>query len=205
MKNTLTALLVAALLPTISPVPASADDLGAIFKKVGELVEAKNYPKALEELGWAKNEIEKLHGQQLRGFFPDELAGFKGGKTEANMALGIVNLERDYTKGDKEVSLSLTGGSGGASQPGLGNLAQLGKMAAMMGGGSEGQETIRIAGKTAMLEKNEESESASLSIFLDSGSIVKLEMNEKAEVETLKSMAQALKLADLERYLSGAK
>lgn len=201
MKKLLSLAILTTLIPATSP--AFGEDLGPIFKKVGELVEAKNYPKALEELGWAKNEIEKLHGQQLKSFFPDELAGFKGGKIESNMALGIVSLERDYTKNDKQVSLSLTGGSGGASQPGLGNLAQLGKMAAMMGGGSDGQETLRIAGKTATLEKSDES--ASLSVFLDSGSILKLEMNENPSVETLKSMAQGLKLDELERYLSGAK
>ena len=45
---------------------ASAEDLNVIFKKVGELVEQKNYPGAISELSWAKEELEKLHQARLK-------------------------------------------------------------------------------------------------------------------------------------------
>lgn len=180
-----------------------AEDLNQIFKKVNELIASKNYPKALEELGWAKKEIEKQHLNQLRSYLPDELAGFSGQKFESNSALGFTAIERTYQKsGDPaQIKVSLSGGSGG-TEAAFGNLAALGKMAAMMGG-EGGQETIRVAGRTATLKADEGSNSAELTVFLDSGSVLKFEMDNGSKVETLKSLAEAVKINDLDTYLKG--
>ena len=175
-----------------------AEDLNAIFKKVNDLVAAKNYSKAIEELGWANKEIEKLNSQQIITFFPDTLVGYTGKKAETNNALGITNIERTYSKdGAKNtVKVALTGGSGGA---GLGGLAAFGRIAAMMGGKGGGNDTFRISGRTATLDK--EDSSAQLTVFLDSGSMMTLEMNNGNDADTLKAMAEALDLNKLDNYL----
>jgi len=77
-----------------------SEDLKAIFTKVDTLVAEGNYTKALEELGWAKKEIEKLNSQKLAALLPETLAGLKGGKTETNSALGITAIEKQYSTGD---------------------------------------------------------------------------------------------------------
>lgn len=180
---------------------AGAEELDAIFGKVNELVGKKNYPKALEELSWAEKEIQKLHNQRLQEFFPNELAGFTGGKTEAGGAMGFSSVERRYTKGSTSVSVALLGG-GGSALGGMGGLAAIGQMAAAFGGTQPGMDTFRIAGNTATLQvKNN---SAELSVFLSGGSILKLEMQNGKDGEALKSMANALKLSDLDTYLKGA-
>lgn len=199
MKRVLLSLVVAG---SFSSVSARAEDLTEIFKKVNEYVGAKNYAKALEELSWARKEIEKMNSGQIQSFFPDSLAGFTGGKIEANSALGFSNLEREYTKGELAVRVSLTGGGEGLAG-GFGNLAAFGKMAAMAEGGGSGRDTLRIGGRTAVLNQDNEGNSADLTVFLDSGSILKFESSSGAKGDTLKSMAEAIKVADLDAYLKG--
>lgn len=178
------------------------EDLNAIFKKVNDYVEAKNYSKALEELGWARKSIEKMHSTRLHDFLPNELNGFSGGKIESSAALGFSNIERTYSKGDAKVKISLVGGSGGGGADGLGGLAALGKMAAMMGG-QPGMDTLRIQGRTATLTEGEGSTGSDLTVFLDSGSMLKLESVRNVSSSDLRQMADALKVNDLDTYLRG--
>lgn len=195
--------IAAAAFVLIFTASAAAEDLGQIFGRVGQFVAAKNYPKALEELNWAKKEIEKMHVTQVRSFFPDSLSGYKGEKFESNSMLGFTNVERSYRNSSgNQVKVSMTGGSSGASAAGFGQLAALGSMAAMMGAQSEGNETFRIGGRTANLAA--ENGNPELTIFLNSGSILKLEMLNGSEKEELRQMAEAIKIDELDNYLRGA-
>lgn len=182
---------------------AVAEDLDAIFKRVNELVEDKNYTKALEELSWARKEIEKMNMTKVEQFFPDELAGFKGDKFESQAALGFSAMERNYRKDgtSTQVKASLVGGMGGTGMEGLGGLAGMGRMAAMMGGGPN---TVRIAGRTATMESDEDAKSADLTLFLDSGSILRFEMSGDSDTAALKKMAEEIKIDELESYLRGS-
>jgi hypothetical protein len=182
---------------------AAAEDINDIFKKVNELVQAKNYSKALEELGWAKKEIEKMNSKQLESYFPDTLNGFKGQPVSASNALGFTNIERLYKKDEStSVKVSLTGSGPGGVPGGLGGLAAFGKMAAMMGNNGDGSDTFRINGRTAQLEEHSDEKRAELTVFLDSGSILKFE-GSNTDGGALKQMAEALKIGDLDTYLKG--
>lgn len=193
-------LLALVLLLPVAPLSAQ-ENLDSIFKRVNELVAQKNYTKALEELGWANKEIEKLNSQHLQSFFPAEVEGYKGGKFESSNALGFTNLERTYTKGSQEIRLSLTGGQGAAGMPGLGGLAALGKMAAMMGN-QPGTDTFRISGRTASLSGGE-GEPNELTIFLDSGSVLRLEADSGVDTASVRKFAEGLQIESLDNYLRG--
>lgn len=183
--------------------PLIADELENDFKKVKELVDQKAYSKALTELSWVKSKIEKLSVQRVQEFFPETLSGYTGGKFESSGALGMTSVERTYTKSDGgSIKVSLAGGSGGQNNP-FAALAGFGKMAAMFPGAqTPGQETVRIAGRTAILESGE-GKDAELTVFLDSGSMLKLESRDKDITGTLKSMAEGIKIAELDEYLRG--
>ena len=182
--------------------PVIAEDIDALFKKVDEYIEKKNFPKALEELSWARKEIEKMHQTRLKDFLPEELAGAKGHKFKTASALGMNSLERKYTMdGTKSVKVMLTGGSGAGANNPMGGLAGLGKMAAMMQGNTGEAETFRISGRTASLATTRNN--PELTVFLDSGSILKLEGQNGADADTLKKMAEAVKIDDLDNYLKG--
>lgn len=137
-----------------------------------------------------------------KSFFPDELAGYKGLKLETNSVFGINNVERAYKgKDGSEIKVSLTGGTGGAGAgAGFGQLAALGGMAAMMQGQNDGSETFRLDGRTANLQL-ERAGGSELTVFLNSGSILKLEMSNKATSDALKGFASAIKVNDLDGYL----
>ena len=179
-----------------------AEDLKPIFEKVQQYYQEKNYAKALEELGWARKEIEKASAQVTQGFFPDEIEGYKGGKIENTNVFGIVNVERSYAKGESEtIKVSLMGSNKGQRQNPLGGLAAMGQMAAMMGGSQPGMDSFRIDGRTAMLET--EDSSATLTVFLDGGSMMKFEMDGASNGEALKKFASAFKISDIEKHLKG--
>jgi len=149
-------------------------------------------------LNWVQKELQKGHSKELERFFPNDIKGFKGDKIKANAALGFLQVERSYNFDEKTINVSLAGGS---SAGGLGNLGQLGKFAAMMGSES-GQEILRIQGKTAQLEGDEDS-SYSLSVFLESGGVLKLEASSDVTAAQLKEFAESLTLEQLDKYLKG--
>jgi len=184
----------------LAPLSALAEDVNAIFEKVNTYIEQKNFTKALEELKWAENEIGKMHTEQLKSFFPDELAGFKGSKIEVSSALGMTNLERQYTKDNNSVTLTMTGGSGAAGGA-MGGLAGLARMGMMMGGQGSGQQSFRIKGQTANL--TEDGGRTELTIFLDSGSMLKLESRTEGFGQELRQIAENIQIEELEKYLKG--
>jgi len=196
MKKNTVVLLIATLF--VIPFSAQAEDVKAIFEKVNTYIEQKNFTKALEELKWAENEIGKMHNQELKNFFPDEVAGYKGGKVEVSAALGMTNLERNYTKANNTVTLTLTGGGAGGAMGGLAGIARMGMM---MGGQGAGQDTFRIKGQTASLtEQNNRTE---LTVLLDSGSMLKLETRAADMGKELRNIAENIKIEELEKYLKG--
>ena len=174
------------------------EELKDILGRVQKFADEKNFPKALDELNWVQKELQKGHSKELERFFPNDIKGFKGDKIKANAALGFLQVERSYNFDEKTINVSLAGGS---SAGGLGNLGQLGKFAAMMGSES-GQEILRIQGKTAQLEGDEDS-SYSLSVFLESGGVLKLEASSDVTAAQLKEFAESLTLEQLDKYLKG--
>lgn len=188
------------LLAVLHAAPACADDLKQILDKAQQYYQERNYAKALEELSWAQKEIEKANSEVTLSFFPNEVAGYKGGKVENTNILGITNIERTYSKGDSEsIKVSLIGGSKGQQNP-LGGLAAMGQMAAMMGG-QTGMNSFRMDGRTATMEKQDDS--ASLTVFLEGGSMMKFESDGSNDEESLKKFAGSFKIADIEKHLKG--
>lgn len=199
MKKTLAAAFTAIVALGHSPV--RAEDLNQIFSKVNQYVQEKNYPKAMEELTWARKELEKLHQTRVAQILPADIAGFNGEEPTFASVMGLSTIERQYRAGEKKIKLSITGGSGG--EGGLGGLAGLAKMGMMMGGAQPGVEQFRIDGRTATLSS--ESGNPELMIFLDSGSMMTISAGEGVDAAALKKFGEALKLSDLDAYLKGSK
>lgn len=181
--------------------PACAEDINEIFKKVNDYVAKENFPKAIEELGWAKKEIEKLNSQKIGKLLPNEVNGFTGDAPKIQSALGFTTIERNYTNGGKTIVLNLAGGAGGAGGA-LGGLAGLAKMGMMMEGADGTSDTFRIDGRTANLST--QGGSPELTLFLDSGQILKLEARGGVDAAQLKTFAEQLKVTALDEYLKGS-
>jgi hypothetical protein len=178
------------------PGAAYADDLKTILGKVETLAAEENYAKALEELSWAKKELDQKFNQKLSSFLPDTLGEFSGQKVEINSAMGFTNIGRSYTKGQDSARIEIQGGSASGSGAGLGGLAALGQMAAMFGQ-QPGQQSMRIKGRTANLQE----ENGEMSLFLDGGSMITIR-KDRGTVD-LKSMAEQLDLDAIEAFMKG--
>lgn len=195
MKRSLS---LAAVLALSFALPAAAEDINEVFKKVNEYAAKKNYPKALEELQWAQKELEKLNQQRLAELLPKDVDGFVGEEPQVQSAMGFTTIERQYNKGEKGIQVSIAGGGGGA-----GGLAGIAKMGMMMGGAQPGTDQFRIDGRTATLDT---SGSPELTVLLESGSVLQIRSSdESVDGATLKKFAQGLKIADLDSYLGGGK
>lgn len=191
-------LLISSLL-LISVSTLKAEDLNEIFKRTNDFVAAGNYAKALNELTWANNEIAKMHSAKIASFFPKELNGYTGADGESSNVLGMLNIEKKYSKGSETINVTLTGASGG--QGGLmGGIAGVGKMAAMFGGGQTGISSFRIKGKTAMQDTNNGDNT--VTIYLDSGSIISVKGYD-CPAENIKKIAESLDVEGLDKYLAG--
>lgn len=177
-----------------------AEDVNEIFKKVNTYIGEQNYPKALEELSWAKKEIEKLNSSKIGTLLPASVNGFTGGEVKVQSAMGFDNIERMYTGNGKEITVSVTGGGVGNAMGGLAGLARMGMM---MGGSQPGIDSFRIEGRTANLDTTN-SGRAELTVFLDSGSILKVE-GSGIDAQAIKSFTEGLHISNLDNYMRGSK
>ncbi|MFM1848797.1 MAG: hypothetical protein RL417_2271 [Pseudomonadota bacterium] len=182
------------------PPVARGEDLNAVFKRVNDLMAQKSYARALEELGLARQEIERFHLEKVKTFFPATVAGYTGGESKTGGALGIATVDREYTKGTSTLRLGLRGGNAGSGPGSFGSIAQLGRMVAGMQK-QPGVESVRIGLQPGIIKlagaKN------TLTLFLESGAVLVVEGLTSASNEELKNFAGALDIISLEKYLSG--
>ncbi|MBL7661360.1 hypothetical protein JNK13_01275 [bacterium] len=197
-KLTLTIFVILLALPALAE-----EDFAGLLKRAEELKAQGKYPAAMEELSWANKQLEKLHQESLKKFFPDTAGSFTGGKFDANNAMGFMNVERDYkSQAGAGVKVSLLGASNsqGSAAQGFGALAGFAQMAAMMDG-QNGAETVRVKGNRAVVAKN--GRYSELSLNLPSGLMFKVEQTSGQELkaEELASVAEAIDTTALEAYL----
>lgn len=181
--------------------PVFAEDLNQIFKRVNDYIAQENYPKALEELSWAKKEVDKLHSQKLSTLLPDSVEGYTAAPAKIQSAMGFTNIERVYKNGSKQIKISITGGEMGGALGGLAGLARMGMMMGDQGGGES--DTFRIDGRTATLSNT--GGSPELTILLESGPVLKLEGSNGADAAALKSVGEQMKISAIDQYLRGSK
>lgn len=178
------------------------EEFSDLVKRASELKAAGKYPQAMTELQWANKQLEKLHNEKMKEFFPKSTADLTLGKVEANAMMGLANVEASYTTASKgRVKASLMGSSsgGGGAQQGLGALAGLAQMAAMMKTDG-GVETVRIKGQRATIEK--EGNRLKVTLPLQSGQILTAEQSSGAVTQDqLVGLLEAFDLAGMETYL----
>ena len=199
MKAMLLPLLLLAL-----PVDVVAEDIKELLKRIEEYSAKQQYKKALDEVGWLQKELQTSHSNGFKQYFPDDVAGFKGEPPVSQSALGFSSYERKYKKEEgQSMTVSLLGGVGGAANNAMNPLAAFGQMAAMMGGESAGQETFRLSGRTANLSVDEAARTSELTVFLESGSMLKFEVEGVSKADEVKKIAESFKISELDAYLKG--
>jgi hypothetical protein len=176
----------------------SADKLNEMFSKVTKFVNTQEYPKALEELQWIEKELESKHLKQLSSLIPEKIINMTGGKVESKNVMGMIEITRPYQEANKQVVIAIQGG-GGSANP-LNSIMKMGQMAAIMGNGVPGQESLRIDGRTGTLNAIEGQTKKDITLFLEGGYMLRFE-TDSLEVNELKKIAENFPTDKIEKYL----
>ncbi len=191
----MTALLAAACLVAT---PAWAqDDLDEVLETFEAMVADGNYPRALEELEWARRALVKAHHAQIEALFPLWLGGAEGGEIARQEVFGMTMHTRRYVGADgRRLEAVLT--EGGAGSPGLAVIEQLTRLF----GAQVNAETMRIDGRTATLVPGDMDGNAVLTIQLEAGGVLRLTAPAD-DADALPDAAREFGLRALDGYLSG--
>ncbi len=165
------------------------DNPGKNCTAAAELFKEGDIEGALEEARWCVTQLEQLKQGQSASFFKDEIAGYTGGKMETQQAMGMSILERPYTKGDKLISVSMSGGvAGGAMSSLFGTIASMGMQS------STGKK-VRIQRRSAMVM--DENGKAQVVVTLKSGGVLTFDSDDVSSDELI-DFAKAFPIADLD-------
>ncbi len=175
---------------SVAAIPAIAeDDPSAACSSAANLAKEGDLAGALEEARWCVTQLEQLMQEQVSGFFPDEVNGYIAGKIKKEQIMGMAITNCNYTKDDKTIAVSLTGGdSSGSANP----FSAIAKMGMQMGG--MGQKT-RIQKRSAVII--DEDNSAQVVVTLKSGGMLTFE-SQGASSDTLVAFAKNFPVAKLD-------
>ena len=175
---------------SIAVIPAIAeDDPVTTCSTAADLAKEGDIVGALEEARWCVTQLEQMMQDEVSSFFPDEVNGYAAGEIIKEQVMGMSMIERDYSKDNNVISVSLTtGSSSGSANP----LSAIAKMGMQMGG--IGQK-IRIQKRSAVIIN--ENNSTQVIVTLKSGGILTFESRDESS-DTVVSFAKKFPVAELD-------
>jgi hypothetical protein len=186
-KNILVVTILSFSLLLTSPSYAE-DDPSETCSSAASLFKEGDIEGALEEARWCVTQLEQLKQNQTSTYFKDEINGYKGGKLQSQQAMGFAMTERPYSKGDKSIKASLTGGASGGANNAFAALASIGMQAAQ-------GKRVRIQRRSAVV--SDENGTIKVSVTLKSGGILNFETRSASEKDIV-AFAKAFPVADLD-------
>ena len=176
---------------------AARETLDEVLDRFDELVAEGNYPKALEELEWARHALEKAHHQRIASYFPTWLAEGEGQEITRQEVFGVTTHTRRYVDAaGRALEVSLT--EGGVGNPGLAVIEQLSRLL----GAQVNAELLRVDGRSATLVPGDMDGNAVLTVQLEAGGILRFSAP-AGDTIALESAARAFGVGSLDAYLSG--
>ena len=188
MKTSRIILLSLAMLS--SHVMANNEDPAALCNSAAQLFKEGDIDGALEEARWCVNQLEQLKQNQTAKFFKDNIAGYSAGELSQQSAMGMTVTERAYSKGNEEITVSLTGGASSGAMGAFSALAQLGGMA--------GNNKIRIQRRTALV--NQDGDETSIMVTLKSGGMLNFASYNNSKDKVI-AFAKAFPIKELDQSL----
>ena len=102
--STLTALVLAS---ASGHTQTSNDDVAAACSEAARLIADNDINGAFEEAQWCFESVRQLRQQQTMDIFPDAVGDFVGDQVEDSSAMGMIIIERSYTKGNQRLNIKL--------------------------------------------------------------------------------------------------
>lgn len=168
-----------------------------------DLINSGDLVKASEEIQYALTKVNEILAKQLEAFLPAAPKGYNEENREASslgsagMFVGSANALSASSSYSNEAGsyLNVNIGVGGL----MGKAAGLASMGQMWGGSSTGAESTRIKGYTGTLEYDRENQSGKLSLQVGDETSVMIEGSMIDSTDVLRSLAESMDLAGLEK------
>lgn len=145
---------------------------------------------AIEEATWCLTGLKQLKEEIKLSLLPDVIDGFEGGEIDNQNIMGMVIIERVYTRDSDTIAMTLTSTSKEATGA-IGALAELSKLFTVMEGASAaagGGKKIRIQKRTVMV--SDEGSHGALSVELKSGGSLEVESSDLNSDELIAFMRE---------------
>lgn len=179
---------VAAILFSLFITPSYAEDSPKeSCLNAAELYDDDDLTGAIEEAQWCLELLKQEQASRVTSIFPDKINGYIGSELENQSAMGFSSSNRDYSKDNKNISVSLTSSSGGMMDA-FSSIAQLG-----MGVGSGTK--MRIQKRTATFMPD--GRSMQIMVTLKSGGMLIFESRNVTKEEII-AFAKAFPIAELD-------
>jgi hypothetical protein len=133
--------------------------------KIDGLQKAGKFTDARDAANLCLQGIEQSLQGQVQQYFKADVAGWKRKSIEQNMVLGFANVTAVYTKGETNVSVSLTRGASGDDSVGAGLGKLLGGIA--RAGLLETGQKVRVGGLPATVQQD-----GSIVVNMDGGAFL---------------------------------
>ena len=160
-------------------------------RNAANLYEEDDLTGAIEEAQWCLDLLKQEQATKVTSIFPDSNNGYKGGELESKNAMGFSTTSRNYSNGENQVSVTLSGTSGGVMDA-FSSLAQLG-MGAGMG------QKMRIQKRNAVVMS--EGNTMRIMVTLKKGGMLIFESS-KLTKEQIIAFAKAFPIAELDESRS---
>ncbi len=170
---------------------ATMDEIKEATDALVEFIEKGDLKKAQEEVDFLAAALKELDFAAKKDFFKDDLAGFLGGETSVQAAMGVSVIERTYKRGGQTVKVSLTEMGGG----GLAGLAAMGQMF------GQPQGTFRLPGRIPASVTNQ---GGRVEITATIGTAMFKVESSSAKEEIVKAVANAFPTKELKEHMDGA-
>ncbi|MCU7918085.1 MAG: hypothetical protein KZQ99_10310 [Candidatus Thiodiazotropha sp. (ex Dulcina madagascariensis)] len=165
---------------------AEEGDPATYCKQAAKLYEADDIAGAVEEAKWCLESLEQIQQARKSDRFAKQVAGWKRGEISQQKAMGLSNIETQYTKEGKIIKVSYTSGGGGMA-------AMFSQMGLAAGGGKK----IRIGRYTGMVMEKGSRKEIVISLKMTPGMINLSSSN--ASLDELSAFAKVFPVADIDQ------
>ena len=144
--------------------PAFADEVTDTVEEALGHYEKQEYTEAASSLDYAAQLIRQKRGGDLQAFLPEPLEGWKGAEASSSavggaMLGGMVSAERKYTKGDRNVTVTIV-----ADSPMLASLSMM--FANPMFATQGGAKLQKVSGQKAIVRYDAEGKDGEVQVIV---------------------------------------
>lgn len=189
---------IALLLVTLFGVSiAAADNFTELTNNSKKYYEQKRYYKAIEELEWAKKELNNLHFEKLKGYLPVNVTGYAHTDSGQDV-VGIKGLERTYRQDDSgnDVTINIMSGSSAGGTAGLGAFMNFANWANTMDPQSS---MVMVKGLKGSMRYDSDSQEATLTFSLPQNVVVTITSNGFPNGDEAKKFAELINFEGLQK------